>query len=88
LFQDNDLAINPSSKKNEVDVTDVSIGTKVEPKIIKISKALSDDKRRRYVDLMKEIVDVFAWSYEELKTFDTEVINHKITLKEGTKPFQ
>jgi len=33
-------------------------------------------------------VDVFAWSYEDLKTFDTEVINPKIPLKEGTKPFQ
>jgi len=37
---------------------------------------------------MKEFSNVFSWSYEDLKTFDTEVIQHKIPLKEDTKPFQ
>jgi len=65
-----------------------NIGTEVEPKIIKLSNALSDEQRKRYIELMKEFVDVFAWSYEDLKRFDIEVIQHKIPLKEGTKPFQ
>lgn len=37
---------------------------------------------------MKEFSDIFSWSYEDLKTFDTKIIQHKIPLKEGTKPFQ
>lgn len=37
---------------------------------------------------MNEFVDIFAWSYEDLKTFNTEIIQHKIPLKEGTKPFR
>jgi hypothetical protein len=31
---------------------------------------------------------VFAWTYEDLKTYDTSVIEHKIPLKEGDKPFR
>jgi hypothetical protein len=31
---------------------------------------------------------VFAWTYEYLKTYDTSVIEHKIPLKEETKPFR
>jgi hypothetical protein len=31
---------------------------------------------------------VFAWTYEDLKTFDTTVIEHKIPLKEEAKPFK
>jgi hypothetical protein len=32
--------------------------------------------------------DVFAWSYDDLKTYDTSVIEHKIPLKHGIKPFR
>ena len=35
---------------------------------------------------MKEFVDVFAWSYEDLKTYDQGIIQHKIPLQENTKP--
>ena len=31
-------------------------------------------------------MDVFAWSYEDLKTYDKKIIQHKIPLKEGIKP--
>ena len=30
----------------------------------------------------------FAWSYEDLKSYDTEIIQHKIPLKENQKPFK
>jgi hypothetical protein len=38
--------------------------------------------------LLKEFADVFAWTYEDLKTYDTYVIEHKIPLKEEAKPFR
>jgi hypothetical protein len=31
---------------------------------------------------------VFAWTYEDLKTYDTSVIEHKIPLKGEAKPFR
>ena len=34
---------------------------------------------------MKHYLDIFAWSYEDLKVFDTEIIQHKIPLKPGSK---
>jgi hypothetical protein len=33
-------------------------------------------------------VDVFAWTYEYLRTYDTSFIEHKIPLKEEAKPFR
>jgi hypothetical protein len=41
-----------------------------------------------YVSLIKRFVDIFAWSYEDLKTFDTNIIQHKIPMKVGSKPFR
>jgi hypothetical protein len=34
---------------------------------------------------MKHYSDIFAWSYEDMKVFDTEIIQHKIPLKPGSK---
>jgi hypothetical protein len=42
----------------------------------------------KYVDLLEQYKDMFAWSYDELRTYDTTVIEHKIPLKPGVKPFR
>jgi len=31
---------------------------------------------------------VFAWTYEDLRTYDTSVFDHNIPLKEEAKPFR
>lgn len=31
---------------------------------------------------------MFAWSYDDLKTFDTHIMQHIIPIKEGVKPVQ
>jgi len=33
-------------------------------------------------------MDVFAWRYEDLKTYGTNIIQHHIPLKASTKPFK
>jgi hypothetical protein len=33
-------------------------------------------------------MDVFAWKYEYLNTYDISIIQHRIPLKHGTKPFR
>ena len=38
--------------------------------------------------MLKEYVDVFAWSYEDLKTYDTRIIHHEVPLKLNVKPFR
>ena len=37
---------------------------------------------------MKEFSDVFAWSYDDLKEYDTNIIQHTIPIKEDEKPFR
>ena len=56
--------------------------------MVKISKALTTEQRNRYIKLLKEYVDIFAWSYEDLKTYDTSIIQHKVPLKRNVKPFR
>ena len=65
-----------------------NIGTPEEPKFVKMSRDLTREQRDEYTELLREFVDVFAWTYEDLKTYDTPVIEHKIPLKEEAKPFR
>ena len=37
---------------------------------------------------MKKYMDVFVWSYEDLKEYDTSIIQHTIPIKLGKKPFR
>lgn len=37
---------------------------------------------------MKQYSDIFSWSYEYLKVFDIDIIQHKIPLKPGPKPIK
>ena len=64
-------------KDQEEQVIKCNIGTIENPKIIKLSKALAAEQKDKYVSLIKKISDTFAWSYEDLKTFDTNIIHHK-----------
>ena len=37
---------------------------------------------------MKYFSDIFAWRYEDLKDYDTSIIQHNIPIKPGEKTFR
>jgi hypothetical protein len=88
IFDNNDVARNPKITANDEDIEDCNIGTQEDPKIIKLSKTLSPEIKQRYIILMKYFPDVFSWSYEDLKVYDTKVIQHVIPIKDDHKPFK
>jgi hypothetical protein len=88
LFDNNDVEKNPKVTPNEGEAEDCNIGTEKEPRLIKLSKNLTPENKERYLKLMKEFSDVFAWSYEDLKVYDTNIIQHTIPIKEDQKPFK
>jgi hypothetical protein len=56
LFDNNDVSRKVAIKSQEHEVVDCNIGTTADPKIVKISKALPDEQRDRYVILMKNLL--------------------------------
>jgi len=73
-----------SSMKYEV----MNLGTETNPQNINLGECCSPSKRAAYIKIFQEFKDVFAWTYNDLKTFDTRIIQHSIPLKEETKPYQ
>ena len=62
--------------------------SELEPKMVKLSKTLPAHIKHKYTEIFKEFSDVFSWIYEDLKSYDTDIIQHKIPLKESEKPFK
>jgi hypothetical protein len=88
LFDGNDVAVKGRVSGDDADTAECNIGTPEEPKFVKLSRSLTKEQRNEYTELLREFSDVFAWTYEDLKTYDTSVIEHKIPLKEEAKPFR
>ena len=88
LFDFNDVAKKPKLEPVETEVEECNIGSKEKSKLIKLSKTLLDHIKLKYIEMFTEFSDVFAWSYKDLKSYDTEIIQHKIPLKENQKPFK
>ena len=88
LFDNNDVAKGPRVKPNNEEVEDVNIGAKQDRKVVKVDSKLPQEIKEKYIQLLQKNVDVFPWSYEDLKVYDIDVIKHTIPLKENEKPFR
>jgi len=66
----------------------VKLGTKKDTKNVNLGSGCSPQERAAFVKLFKEYKDVFAWTYGNLKTFDTSVMQHVIPLEKDVRPYQ
>ena len=66
----------------------MNLGTPDQPKFVKLSKTLSPEAKDKYVKLLSEFSDVFAWDYSDLKVYYKNIIQHTIPIKSDQKPFR
>ena len=57
-------------------------------KTTRIGTTLSSKMRIRLVQFLKENVDVFAWSHEDMPGISTKVIQHRLNVDPEKKPIQ
>ena len=88
MFDFNDVFKKPKLDPIEIEVEECNIGSELKPKVIKLSRTLPSHIKLKYIELFKEFSDVFAWSYEDLKSYEIEIIQHKIPLNENQNPFK
>jgi len=82
------VSIKGKVSEEDVDTIQCNIGTESESKYVKLSRSLTGKQRYEYIGLLKGFSDVFSWTYEDLKTYDTSIIEHKIPLKEEANSFR
>ena len=70
----------------EDEVVQVDVGDETHPKPIFISKSLSAQEKEDHISLIREYIDVFAWSYEDMSGLDPEIAMHRLNIKPDAKP--
>ena len=71
---------------DELEEIDIGPGDKPRPTFI--SKKLDPHLRDPMIALLKEYPDCFAWDYTEMPGLDRSIIEHRLPLKKGFRPFQ
>ncbi|KAK1611681.1 hypothetical protein QYE76_035354 [Lolium multiflorum] len=71
---------------DELEEIDIGPGDKPRPTFI--SKKLGPHLRSLMIALLREYPDCFAWDYTEMPGLDRSIIEHRLPLKKGFRPFQ
>jgi hypothetical protein len=59
----------------------VNLGTKNNSQCINLGTGCSEQEKSTFIKLFKEFKDVFAWTYDDLKMFEPNIIQHTIPMK-------
>ena len=55
---------------------------------VKIGTTLSSATRKELIDLLQGYNDVFAWSYQDMPDLDTDIVVHRLPLREECMPIK
>lgn len=59
----------------------INLGTQEVIREAKIGASIVEHVRRELVELLREYVDIFAWSYQDMSGLDTNIVEHCLPLK-------
>ena len=53
---------------------------------VKIGALLEESVKKGLIELLREYVDVFSWSYEDMPGLDTDIVQHFLSLRPECVP--
>ena len=63
----------------------VDLDDQTHQKLISISESLSLTEKQDLMSLIREYIDAFAWSYEDMPGHDPQVAMHRLSIKPNAK---
>jgi hypothetical protein len=67
---------------------EVDIGNGAVPRPTFVNKNLNADYKAKLIVLLREYVDCSAWSYSELPGISCELVEHRLSIKDGFRPYK
>jgi hypothetical protein len=67
---------------------EVDIGNGAVPRLTFVNKNLNVDYKAKLIELLMEYVDYFAWSYSEMSGLSRELVEHRLLIKDGFRPYK
>ncbi|KAG8498572.1 hypothetical protein CXB51_004858 [Gossypium anomalum] len=59
-----------------------------EGKEVKIGTLITKDTRLNLIELLQEFKDIFAWSYQDMPGLSTDIVVHRLPIRQDCKPAQ
>ena len=66
----------------------VDIGDETIPRPTFVNKNLSAEFKADLFNLLKEYVDCFAWEYHEMLGLSRDLVEHRLPIKAGFRPYK
>jgi hypothetical protein len=85
-FRDLDKLGQGLTSTDPLEEIDIGDGKTLRPTFI--NKTLETDPRNKMIDLLKEYSDCFAWNYTEMPGLSREIVEHRLPIKSGFRPFK
>ncbi|XP_019229834.1 PREDICTED: uncharacterized protein LOC109210816 [Nicotiana attenuata] len=73
-------------KTTVVALKEVNLGVVEDLKPTYVGASLTNDEEGKYIELLKEFKDVFAWSYKEMPCLDHKVVVHHLAVRRSARP--
>jgi hypothetical protein len=67
---------------------EIDIGDGKTPRLTFVNKTLETDPRNEMIGLLKEYADCFPWNYTEMSGLSREIVEHRLPIKSGFRPFK
>jgi hypothetical protein len=67
---------------------EIDIGDGKTPRPTFVNKTLETDPRNEMISLLKEYSDCFAWNYTDMPGLSREIVEHRLPIKSGFRPFK
>ncbi|XP_070054104.1 uncharacterized protein [Nicotiana tomentosiformis] len=68
-----------SQKKPNLEETEVvNLGSEKDVKETRINIHLEAEQKKKMIDLLRQYVDVFAWSYDDMPGLSVDIISHRL----------
>ena len=75
-------------KESSQELEEVNLVDEDTTKVTKVGTRLSTVLKSRIVEFLKQNLDVFAWTNEDMLGIDNKVIEHKLNVNPTKKPVQ
>ncbi|KAI5421983.1 hypothetical protein KIW84_045439 [Lathyrus oleraceus] len=82
LLEHEEKIIQPHLENLEI----VNLGSEDCVREVKIGALLEESVKKGLIELLREYVDIFAWSYEDMPGLDTDIVQHFLPLKPECVP--
>ncbi|GAU46907.1 hypothetical protein TSUD_299580 [Trifolium subterraneum] len=82
LLEHEEKVIQPHKEPLET----INLGSEEDKMEVRIGALLDEDVKSRLTELLKEYVDVFVWSYQDMPGLDTDIVEHHLPLKPECLP--